>query len=180
MRHLLLVLFIACLFCAPVPAQEKAGAATSDGTGDEAKIETKYDRAKDETTVEFTQLQIAQSAEQLVFLSVSANYPGQKPKKPEDIVFIISVASTKGYRYPDVMVMQGTADGRKLPDTLMLNLDKRRMGDDYLETIGTRMKYDVFKRLTQAKTVELRLQNLTLQLNESQIAKMRALEALLR
>lgn len=173
MKHLVLVLCIASLFCAPVMAQEKTG------TDDEVKIETKYDRAKDETTVEFTQLQIAQSAEQVVFLSVSAIYPGQKPKKLEDIIFVISVVSTKGYRYPDVMAMQGTADGKKLPDILMLNLDKRRMGEDYLETIGTRMKYEVFKRLTQARTAELRLQNLTLQLNESQIAKMRELEALL-
>lgn len=180
MKHSVLVLFIACLLCAPATAQEKGGAPASDGAGDGVKIETKYDRAKDETTVEFTQLQIAQSAEQIVFLSVSANYAGQKPKKPEDIIFVISVASTKGYRYPDVMVMQGTADGKKLPDTLMLNLDKRRMGDDYLETIGTRMKYEVFKRLTQSRTVELRLQNLTLQLNEAQVAKMRELEASLR
>jgi hypothetical protein len=180
MKHLVLFLCIAYSFCAPVIAQDKTNAADSVVTSDEGKIESKYDKAKDETTVEFTQLEIAHSAEQQVFLSVSATYPGQKPKKPEDIVVVISVASTQGYKYPDIMTMQVTADGKKLPEVLMLNLDKRRMGEDYLETIGTRMKYEIFKRLTQAKTIELRLHGLTLQLNESQITTLRQLEALLR
>ena len=179
MKHLVLFLYIAYSFCAPTIAQDKTNAAPSVVASDQVKIESKYDKAKDETTIEFTKLEIARSAEQQVFLSVSAFYPGQKPKKPEDIVVILSVASTQGYKYPDVMTMQVTANGKKLPEVLMLNLDKRRMGEDYLETIGTRMKYEMFKRLTQAKTVELRLHGLTLQLNESQIIKLRELEDLL-
>ena len=184
MKHLILFLCIACLFCAPVTAQDKttatATSAASDIASDEVKIESKYDKAKGETTVEFNKLEISHSAAQQVFLSVSATYPGQKPnQQPEDIIFILSIASAQGYKYPDMMAMQVAADGKKLREVLMLNLDKRRMEEDYLETIGTRMKYESFKRLAQAKTVELRLHGLTLQLNEAQITKLRELEALL-
>lgn len=179
MRCSVLFLCLLCLLCAPVMAQDKTNAAAA---GEEVKIESNYDKAKDETTIEFTQLRITSSDEQQVLLSVSAVYPGHKLKKPEDvkdIIFILSVISTRAYRYPDIMAMQVTADGKKLPELLMLNLDKRRMDEDYLETIGTRMKYEIFKRLTQAKTVELRLHTLTLKLDESQITKLRELEALL-
>lgn len=183
MKHLILFLCLACIFCLPVLALDKPGAdasSSSDQASDEIKVETKYDKAKDETTVEFRQMEIAHSAEQQVFLSVSSTYKGQKPKKqPDDIVVIVSVVSARGYRYPDMMAMQVAADGKKLPQVLMLNLDKRQLGEDYLETIGTRMKYEVFKHLTESKNVVLQLQNLTLQLDEAQITKLRELEALL-
>ena len=184
MKHLTLFLSITCLFCTSVIAQDKTNAATGSGASDvatdEIKVESKYDKSKDETTVEFTKLEIAHSAEQQVFLSVTATYKGLKPKQqPEDIIVIISVVSAHGYKYPDIMAMQVVADGKKLEQVLMLNLDKRRMYEDYLETIGTRMKYEIFKRMTQAKIVELRLQDLTLQLDEAQIAKLRELETLL-
>jgi hypothetical protein len=184
MKHLTLFLCVAFLYCMPVIAQDKAkvavAPATSDEKDDEVNIKTKYDKSKDETTVEFTKLEITHSAEQQIFLSVSATFEGQKPKKqPEDIIVILSVASAHGYKYPDIMKMQVAADGKKLPEILMLNLDKRRMGEEYLETIATRMKYEIFKRMSQAKTIELKLQDLTLQLNEAQITKLRELEALL-
>src|SRR5215216_4271900 len=170
MKRLFMLLCAACLACAPVIAQDKANApASAPASGvedDEVKVESEYDKAKDETTVEFTKLKLAQATSRQVFLSVSATYAGRKPKRqPEDVTFIVSVVSAQGYKYPDMMGMQSVADGKKLPAVLMLNLDKRRLGEDYLETIGTRMKYEILKRLAQAKTVELRLHDLTIQLD---------------
>jgi hypothetical protein len=185
MKYLILSFCAVCL-CVGLPAVTNAQAKTStppaaeSGAQNVAKVEAKYDKEKNETTVELQQLDIAGSQTQKVLLSVSASYAGQKPKQPpEDIIFIVSVISAQGYKYPDMMALQVTADGKKLPEVLMLNLDKRRLDEDYLETIGTRMKYEIFKRLTQAQAVELRLPNLTLQLNETQIAKLRELEGLL-
>jgi hypothetical protein len=114
-------------------------------------------------------------------VSVSATYAGRTLKQQlEEIVFILSVVSTKSYRYPDIIQMQVTADGEKLPPVLMLNLVKSPFDADYLETIASRMRYETFKRLTQARTVELKLNDLTLQLDQTPIAKMRELELLLR
>lgn len=187
MKHLALLLCAACLASTLVPvgaAQQRtttASLASASQSEGEVKVETKYDRAKNETTVEFQQLDLGGNQSQRALLSVSASYPGQqKPKKPpEDIIVIISVVSARSYRFPDVMAMQVTADGKKLSPVIMLNLDKRRMDEDYLETIGTRMKYDLFKRLMQARAGEFQLSDLTLQLNESQIGLLRELDALL-
>ena len=187
MKHLILTLcaaYFCCVLATGAIAQDKAGSTAppteQNISTEDAKITSKYDAAKNETTVEFGMLGLADTGKQRILLSVSATYAGQKPKKqPEDIVFILSIASTQGYRYPDAMAMQITADGKKLPQVLMLNLDKRRLDEDYLETIGTRMKYEIFKRLTQANTIELQLHDLTLQFDKTQIAKMRELEELL-
>jgi hypothetical protein len=156
------------------------GGAALQGNGQDqesAKVESKYDQGKDETTVEFGRLALRGNETQRVFLSVSASYQGQKPKEPNDVILIISVLSSGGYRYPDMMAMQVLVDGKKSSEVLMLNLDKRKAEEDYLETIGTRMKYGQFKRLFQAKSAELQLQNLKLPLDETHLAKLRELDA---
>ncbi len=147
--------------------------------GESGKVASKYDKSKDETTVEVRQLSLTGNETQKVVLSVSASYKGQKPKEPEDIIVIISVLSSGGYRYPDMMAMQVLIDGKKASDVLMLNLDKRKADDEYLETIGTRMKYDLFKRLLKASSAELQLQNLRLPLDETLLVKLREMDALL-
>lgn len=185
MKHLFSLLFAAFLGCASLsvcPAQGRVGtAAVRDSSDDEeAKVTSTYNEEKNETTVEFRMLGVATAGDQRVLLSVSASYAGRKPRsEPEDVVFILSVASPGGYRYPDIMSMKVMADGKRLPEVLMLNLDKRRLEEDYLETIGTRMKYDIFKQLSKSKTVELTLKDLSLKLDETRIAKLKELDALL-
>lgn len=152
---------------------------------DAVKITSSFDEAKNETTVEFQMLSVANTATEKVVLSVASGYKGrQKPGKPsEEVLFILSIASTKSGRFPDMLAMDVTADGKKLSQVLMLDLDKRRLtGEDeydYLDTLGTRMKYDVFKKLMNAKSVTLGLPGLTLQLGETHAAKMRELDAAL-
>jgi len=163
-------------------ATQPAGAAAQSEAQDppeSGKVASKYDKSKDETTVEVRQLSLTGNETQKVVLSVSASYKGQKPKEPEDIIVIISVLSSGGYRYPDMMAMQVLIDGKKASDVLMLNLDKRKAEDEYLETIGTRMKYDLFKRLLKASSAELQLQNLRLPLDETLLVKLREVDALL-
>jgi hypothetical protein len=144
------------------------------------KINTTYDSAKNETTVSFQRLLITTSPSEQLFLSVDGTYATRTPKNhPEDIIFIISALSPKGYRYPDIMALTIVADGKQLPQVLMLNLDKRRTETDYLETIGTRMKYDIFIKVAQAKKVEMKLSETSFKLDEQQLQKLRELADLI-
>ena len=168
-------------------AQGKSGSAASAAdsakkTDTKTQITTEYDRSKNQTKIEIELLEFANTAPGTAFVSISTTFPGEKLKKqPEDVVFILSLLSTGGYKYSDIIQMKVTADGVKVSDAVvMLNLDKRRADQDYLETIATRMKYDVFKQITQAKSVELQLENTKLQLNAAQLKKLSEFEALVR
>src|SRR5262245_21479935 len=130
------------------------------------KVESTYDQTKDETTVEFRTLMLQETETPKVVLNISASYPGRKAKAPEDLIFVIQVLSTAGYRYPDTMTMRVSAEGRKLSDVLMINLDKRRADESYLESIGTRMQYDLFKQLLKLTSVQLELKDLKLSMGQ--------------
>lgn len=184
MKSPLLYLCIVFLFgvsSLPLAAAEgrTPGRVSFQENDDAAKVKSTYDKTKDETTVEFRQLPLKGNDAQRVFLSVSASYKGQKPKQPEDVILIISVLSSDGYHYPDIMAMQVLVDGQKVSETPMLNLDKRRADNDYLETIGTRMKYSLFQKLLKSASAELRLANLNPPLEATHVAKLRELDALL-
>ena len=174
--------FVCCAAVMLLMARERSAALQSDAQDQSeiTKVDSRYDKGKDETTVEFSQLALRGNETQRIFLSVSASYKGQKPKEPDDVIVIVSVLSSGSYRYPDVMAMQVLVDGKKLSDVLMINLDKRKADDDYLETIGTRMKYDQFKRLLKASAAEFQLQDLRLPITDAHLAKLRELDALLR
>jgi hypothetical protein len=191
MKHLVLNFCAAslCCFLAIVGnAQNKNDStiqnADSKVSTADAKVTSSYDEAKNQTIVEFRMLGIANTQTERVVLSVSATYQGRKPEKlPDDVIFILSIASTKDNRFPKTMMMEITADGKELPQVLMLNANKRRLSEEdkrnYLETLVTRMKYEIFKQLMQAKSVILKLPDLTLQLDETRMAKMKELDNLL-
>ena len=177
----LLICFCAMLLCCSALVSTMVGESKSkvQDDADAAKVNSRYDQKKDETEVEFRQLPLKGNDTQRIFLSVSASYKGQKPKRPEDVIFIVSVLSQQSYRYPDVLAMQVLIEGKKAGEVVMINLDKRRAEEDYLETIGTRMKYDLFQRLLKASSAELHLANLTLPLEAAHLAKLRELDAML-
>lgn len=168
-----------CFLTLAVVAQNK------DGSTADAKITNSYDEAKKQTTVEFRMLGIANTETERVVLSVSANFHGKKIEKlPEDVIFVLSIASLKENRFPKAMAMEITADGKKLPQVLMLNANTYKLsGEDNrnnLETLVTRMRYDIFKQMMQAKSVKLELPDLTLALDETRMAKMQELDELLQ
>jgi hypothetical protein len=140
---------------------------------DEAEVTSNFDKSKNETTLGFKMMGIANTQPQRILLSASTSFAGEKLKnQPEDIIFILSIASPGSYKYPDIMKLKIKADGKDLPEVLILNLDKRKLGEtEFLETIGTRMKYDVFKKISQAKTVEMQLENTKFQLTAGNIKR---------
>jgi hypothetical protein len=185
MKHLRIFLRAAILLGAFAVSVSAQGASATSPAGEmnaDAKATSSYNKAKNETTYEIKLLQIPAAAQQ-VALSVSFTFAGEKfRKQPDDVIFILSVVSPgAARRYSDMIAMKVTADGKKLPEVLMLNLDKRALGEsNYLETIGTRMKYDVFKKLSEAKSAALQLENTKLELSEAHLKKLAELEAMMR
>jgi hypothetical protein len=146
---------------------------------DDAKINSTYDKQKNETELKFSMWPLGRNDTQRVLLGMSASYKGQTPKPPDDVIFILQVLSQDNYHYPDAMAMQVVIGGKKVSDVLMVNFDKRRLDEDYLETIGTRMKYDLFQRLLKGPSPELRVGSLTLPLDATHLTKLREFDALL-
>lgn len=140
-------------------------------TSKEPEITTKYNDAKGETTIELRRIRLSSDNAKDSYLSVSVSFKGKElVSRPDDVIFIVSVISEGSYKYPDSMSMKMAGDGKNLPDILMLNLDKRPLEKDFLESIRTRMKYDVFKQLSNFKSVKLQLDKTTFQVNETQLA----------
>ncbi len=181
MKYLILVMVCGALVT-PGLAQEKAAApVTQKPSRQSVAVTTTFDEAKNRTSVEFKQLEIAHSGPEQAFLSVAVVYSGRKLTSPPEVVFfIISVISEGGYKYPDTLQMKVSVDSANLPDVLMANLDKRSAEPGYLETIGTRMSFEVYRRLARAKSIKLQLHDLNLTLGETHIMKLRELEASLK
>ncbi len=140
---------------------------------DEVDVTSSYDRTKNQTTLEFRMMGVPNTQPQKILLSASTVFDGERIKSlPEDIVFIISIASPGSYKYPAVMKLKIKADGKDLPEVPILNLDKRKLNEtEFLETLGTRMKYDLFKKIAQAKTVEMQVENTKFQLTPEGIKR---------
>ena len=134
------------------------------------KVEKKFDSARNETTVGIKMLLIRGTETEKIVITAEATYATESPKKhPEDVVFIISALSTS-YRYPDINQLIITCDGKRLSPILLLNLDKRPAEPLFLETLGTRMKYDVFMKLAKAKSAQLEFGDTSLVLTDSHLA----------
>lgn len=140
---------------------------------DEPKVETRYDKAKDETEVEIAQIPISVDNSKLAFLGVTATFKGQKISKPFDIIFIVSVVSLGKYKYPQINQVKLNSEGKSFGEIVMLNLDQRKFNEnEFLETIGTRMKFDIFKKFVTAKKVNFQMGDSNFEVGQTQISKL--------
>jgi hypothetical protein len=140
---------------------------------DEPEVETRYNKDKDETEIEITQIPISVDNSKLAFLGVTAVFKGQKVSKPDFILFIVSVISVGNYKYPSINQVVLTSEGKSFGEIVMLNLDQRKLSEnEFLETIGTRMKFDIFKKFLASKKVSFQMGTSNFQVGESQISKL--------
>lgn len=117
------------------------------------KIETKYDQGKNESeiTLGFVPLSIDKGKKALLHLSVS--FAGKNMKeKPDSVTVVVSVINAKGHRYPDINPVILNSGGKEIGRMILLNLDQRALSEsDIVETFGTAMKKDVFRKLAASK-----------------------------
>jgi hypothetical protein len=161
---------LAAVFLSTSAGQEAGPSAQARLQGAQPKVEKEFDSAKNETTVGFKMLMIRGTETEKLIISAEATYATESPKKhPEDVVFIISALSPS-YRYPDINQLTITCDGKRLSPIVLLNLDKRPAEPLFLETLGTRMKYDVFIKLAKARSVQMEFAETSFALTDSHLA----------
>jgi hypothetical protein len=161
---------VALVCLATSAGQEPAPTAQAALQRTQPKVEKKFDSAKKQTTVGFQMLQIKGTETEKLVISAEATYATESPKNhPEDVLFIISSLNTS-YRYPDINKLTITCDGKRLAPILLLNLDKRPAEPLFLETLGTRMNYDVFMKVAKARSVQMELAATSFTLSDSRLA----------
>ena len=143
------------------------------------KIETKFDSGKNETTVELRALLIRGTETEKILISVTGTFATRTPKKhPEQVIFIISVLSTE-YKYPDVGKLLITSDGKTLAPILLVNFDRRPAEPLCLETLGTRIDFDVFMKMAKGKAVQLQFGETSVELRPDHLELLSSLADLL-
>ncbi len=139
-----------------------------------------YEKDKDRTTIEVQRLDVGNPDQPHLYLNASISFPGTRlSEAPDFVIFIVQIGSADRYKYPDILQMKLRVDGKPAPDITIANLDKRMADKWFLETLGTRMKYDVFKAIAHAKTVELEVDGLTIPVSPEKLAKFADLEKMI-
>lgn len=185
MKHLARTFLLAISTCTWVVlsiGQDKVGSSTfnQDRTNGDVKIETKYDRSKNETTVSLEYMQLLDPSTNDLSLNVKAKYATNSPEKPpKDVTLIFISISLKGFKYPDVSLLTVVADGKHLPAKRAARLSKSIDGNIYVEAIATIMRYDDLVQIVRAKTVEMQLHQTQFQLRDQHLQKLRELARLL-
>ncbi len=119
------------------------------------KVETSYDTAKGETTIEMRNIPLTgDNAGKYRNFNVSTVFKGKTlASKPVDVLFIVQVVNVKGHRYPDQNSVTLKSNDSEIGKVVLLNLDQRDFPEttDILETLGTRMPIGLFQKLTSSK-----------------------------
>jgi CHAT domain-containing protein/tetratricopeptide (TPR) repeat protein len=161
-----------CAYAVSCAAQESAAPAAQEKS-DGGEISVRYNPRKNETEIELSMRVLKKPAEEWQLI-LSGPYPAGAPENPPKAVSLgVTVFSTKGYRFPDVSALTFVADGERLPAVFMLRLDKRMYGEEFTETLVTRVDYEIFERVAFARTVEMRLYDTDFQPDAAQTQKMR-------
>lgn len=129
------------------------------------------DKAKNQTFFQVQERGISNPGPKII-LNASQTVPETGiAATPEDIMFTIQIASPDRYKYPDSIAMKVKIDGKAIPDIKISPLDKRIEGKNYLETLGTRMNYDVFRAIANAKSVEFKVDGMVITVGADKLAK---------
>ena len=160
--------FLCVVFCA-------FGIAANAQDGYTGKIGTKYDQAKNETSIELAYVPVSLDKGNMALLNVSASFPGTKMKeKPDDVIFVVSVVNAKGHKYEDINRVAVTSGGGDIGQIMLLNLDQRAFSEsEILETLGTRMPLGIFRKLAAAKqSVSFKIAETTFTIQPDYILKL--------
>ena len=133
------------------------------------QLSSTYDSVTDTTRIELPKLPVTADNVTLSLLTVSVGYAGKTLRaKPDSVVFIISLVTAKGHRYPDQNKVTFTSGGAEIGGIIFLNLDQSTLSPtEELETVGTKMSINLFQNIAasnQAVTFKVAETNITIPL----------------
>lgn len=151
-------------------------AAQTESLQADLKIETSYDAVKDKTTVRLAPVQISgeNGKYHSLHMAPAFSYSGKEPRKPEIIDFELRTV-VKGRLDTDLYVLF-MIDGEKV----FLSSDRRAIrrpvpGRVWLgERLVFRMPYETFVKVTKAKTLEIRFDDVRFVVSEEHLRMLRA------
>lgn len=140
------------------------------------KVETKYDVAKDESTVQFAPLKLGGENGKYHSLHsvVSYKYPGQIRRQPEFVTFKLQTV-VKARKLKVDLYVQLLVDGEKIFLSSNRWAEKNVVpGKPWMsEHIALRMPYEVFEKITKAKSFAIQMDDVTFQVGESELEQLR-------
>jgi len=146
----------------------------------DGKIETKYDRFEDKTSVSLRFLGVAHDDVHWLYVSADSKYDGQLARKhPASVTLSFQSISLLGYSYPSLCRLDALVDGKPVPLGNFTRLDGQIMLGKYVEIIARQVDYDTFVRLVKARTLEMRLEKTEFEFTDKQIGKLLAFANLL-
>ena len=152
------------------------------------KIETKYDKFKDQTTVRLNPYYVQGTAPKLdptagIEITASFVYAGQKLNAPPDIVsFGIVSASADAFKYEQDRGLIALVDGERIDLGQMEREDASYKkypyvisNRYYVETLSAPIKYELFLKIANAKIVEMQIGKKEFKLKDEHLEALRDL-----
>jgi hypothetical protein len=152
------------------------------------KIETKYDRFRNQTTVRLEPYYVQGTAPKLdplagIEISAGFVYEGQTlTKHPDEVLFGIVSTSADGFRYDQDRGLIALVDGERVDLGQMDRVDAsyKKKGivipdRYYVEVLAISMKYDVFLKIANAKVVEMQAGRREFKLRDEHLEALRDL-----
>ena len=140
------------------------------------KIETKYDAAKDETTVQLAPLKLGGENDKYHSLHslVSYKYAGKLRRKPEFLTFKLQTV-VKARKLKVDLYVQLLVDGEKIFLSSNRWAEKNVVpGKAWIsEHIALRMPYEVFEKITKAKSFAIQMDDVIFPVAESELRQLR-------
>lgn len=147
-------------------------------TAPTAKIETTYDTAKDLTTVQLAPVKISGEKEKYhsLHMMASFSFPGHEVKRPSIINFelqtVVKVRLLDSDLYVVFVIDGETIHLSSSRSAIFRPIPGRRwMGERFV----FRMPYEMFLKITRAKTFELKFDGVRFEVGEPQIQALREL-----
>ncbi|SRR5229473_8316044 len=151
------------------------------GINGAGEIKNKYDRFDDTTTVSLSFLQLNENSEQTLYLGLVNVYKGASPRQlPEKIAFSLMSASTVDYQLAARSSLRAIADGERVDLGNPTLINTQRIDALFVQVTSVVVDYPSFKKIVNAKHVEMRLDNTEFSLSDTQLAKLRQFEAAIR
>jgi hypothetical protein len=140
-----------------------------------AKIESKYDRFKDQTQVQLETKRVMGGFLEDIKMGASFFYKGQKAM-PEDIILVFR-SSTQDWRFlrETDRELIALADGERLPLGTLDRDSQVLSGGRVIEVMATDVPYEAFMTIVNAKKVEMKLGRYQFELKEEHLEALRDL-----
>lgn len=180
LTHTLLNFALCSMMAMSISGQDSRKTATP--KQDKSQVHIRYDRFKDSTTVSINPMHVGTFTNgygnPFYKLSIGAaySYSGRQARKP-DLIAIKFYSSSRGALFAKdrSRELNVIADGERIPFGQLARGDSQVSDGKIVESLTAPMPIGIFRRLVNAKKLEMRLGNYPLDIKEKYVQALREL-----